>query len=101
MRRLKLIYTYYQSLFLINVGVSILFSFLMGMGKNFFEYFYLCFVLAGFFVSALYFHYFRKQEYYFYYNRSCSKLRLIISAFVLNLIIGTLILQIVRHAKLP
>ena len=52
---------------------------------------------GGFLLSAFYFEISRRNEYYFYYNLGISKIKLLISAYLLNFIIVTPLLYIMHY----
>jgi hypothetical protein len=52
---------------------------------------------GGFLLSAFYFEISRRNEYYFYYNLGLSKIKLLISAYLLNLIIVVPLLYIMHY----
>ncbi len=88
MERLKLLWEFYKSVFLINL-------FLMLVSLKFNPYTILvnlCVVAIA--VIYIYKKYYRENEYYFYYNQSITKLFLFAFCFGLNFIISSIILLI-------
>ena len=41
----------------------------------------------------------RKNEYYFYYNRGISKIKLIVVSLILNVLVGIILISIIQNAK--
>ena len=64
----------------------------------FFVTFAISIATAGLFASLLYKEISHPQQYYFYYNRGISKMRLYAFCGIINMVIGTLIL--ILHAQL-
>jgi len=52
------------------------------------------FMTAGFLLSLFYFELTSKNEYYFYYNKGISKLRLISVTAAINVLIGSILIII-------
>ena len=52
---------------------------------------------GGFLLSALYFEITRKNEYYFYYNLGLSKIKLLLTAYLLNFL---LVIPIIIHSSI-
>lgn len=59
--------------------------------------FTLCLMTGGFILSAFYYNYSRKNEYYFYHNLGISKINLIIGAYLLNFLIALPVLIILKY----
>lgn len=59
---------------------------LLGLFLGSLDYFLFAFATIGFFFSILFKERYRKNEYLFYSNNGISKNRLILSAFLLNLV---------------
>lgn len=52
---------------------------------------------GGFLLSAFYFEVTRKNEYYFYYNMGLSKIKLLLTAYLLNFLFVLPILYILQY----
>ena len=76
---------YYKIILRYNAMFSVL-SFLF-TGLNYHTFLY-SFLTMGFAVALLFFYLWREPEYYFYYNRGLSKLKLMSMAYALNLIMA-------------
>ena len=92
-----LYWAFYKSTIAFNIGVSIAIAVIsMIYGGNFFIVFAISFMSIGPMVSFLYKELSFPLEYYFYYNRGISKIKLIIFCLLLNILPSTIIL-IVSH----
>src|SRR5687768_5163213 len=96
-RKLSLLWTYYKSTLLINVVCSAAVPF-----ANFPEYiqyfpqlFSLSFVTFGLIVSLVYKEFVRREEYYFYYNGSVSRLQLYLACLFVNIPVSVTIILFV------
>ncbi len=83
---------FFSRLFINNLVISLLFSlvdinlFFMTLG--------LSIITIGFLFSIYYNELTHKNEYYFYYNRGISKVKLIVFAEFINIVIGSLLIVI-------
>ena len=96
---LALYWAFYKSTIAFNIGVSIAIAFIsmIFFGGNFFVVFAGSFMSVGALVAFLYKEIFSPLEYYFYYNRGISKIKLIIFCLLFNILPATIILIIVNH----
>lgn len=95
--KIKVSLLFYRSTLTINCAISLLFDFvitsaqpqtsLIDWVRN---YFYI-FCSMGLLCAFLYKELICKEEYYFYYNCSVSKLRLIISSFIFSVFISLIL----------
>lgn len=88
---MKLIFHYYKELLLINSSVSICLGLLTYMLFKAYG-FPIAFMTGGYLLSLGYFELSKKKQYYFYFNKGLSKLQLYISSFIINTVIGLLLL---------
>lgn len=83
----------------INIFLSIMLTFLSSLlllalpSSHSMGYLIICIFLVwilsgGFLLSSLYYEWARGQEYYFYYNLGISKLKLILTSYLLHLLIA-------------
>jgi hypothetical protein len=82
---LRLFGNFYKRLLVVNVLISLILALL---SSNFLLTLGLSFMSAGFLMSLLYQEQTHKTEYYFYYNKGISKLRLILVSGLLNVTLG-------------
>ena len=54
---------------------------------------------GGSLISIFYKEISRKNEYYFYYNRGISKIKLIVVSLILNVLVGVILISIIQNAK--
>ncbi len=85
-----MIYNYYKDIHRFNLPFSILLGVLgvfIGEDKvnGFFSYFFLTLLTGGFVLSLFFYQLMYANQYYFYYNRGLSKLKLISISFGVNL----------------
>ena len=88
-------WTFYRSTVTLNICVSFVVAFLT-RGDLFF-YFPVCFATIGLLAVFLYKEIARPLEYYFYYNRSISKIKLMLFCFIVNILLAVLILTIIIY----
>jgi len=62
-------------------------------------FFILSYLSGGFLLGILYFEFARKQEYYFYYNLGISKLRLILTSYLFNLVLSMPLMIIATYTR--
>ena len=95
---LALYWAFYKSTITLNISVSFAIAVTcMIFGGNFFVVFAGSFMSVGALVAFLYKEIFSPFEYYFYYNRGISKIKLIIFCLLFNILPATIILIIVNH----
>ncbi len=82
-------FNYYRIIQSVNIPFSIVLGLLYGI-----EAFLLSFCTCGLVLSVFYFELFYKQQYYFYYNKGFSKLKLFGLAFLGNIALCALFLLI-------
>jgi hypothetical protein len=88
----KLFWNFFKRLFSLNLQVSVLFSilnfdkFLLTLGWSLMS--------SGFIISLLYHHLTHKMEYYFYYNQGISKIKLISVIYIVDILIGFILVLI-------
>ena len=94
-----LYWAFYKSTVILNIVVSFAIA-LLGMvyGGNFFIVFAGCFMSVGLLAALLYKEIDCSMEYYFYYNQSISKIKLIVFCLLFNILPSALILTIVYYA---
>lgn len=56
-----------------------------------------CLGTFGMIVGIICYEYYRSNQYYFYYNLGFTKLKLIATTWIINLIFSTLLLLIIHH----
>ncbi len=88
--KMRMIYNYYKDIHRFNLPFSILLGVLgvfIGEDKvnGFFSYFFLTLLTGGFVLSLFFYQLMYANQYYFYYNRGLSKLKLISISFGVNL----------------
>jgi hypothetical protein len=89
---------------LVSIPLTILFALPSLSGSTLHSLFYLgissyivWLMTGGFLLSLLYFHFSRKNEYYFYYNLGLTKVKLIMIAYLFHLVIITPFLLILFY----
>jgi hypothetical protein len=89
---------------LVSIPLTILFALPSLSGSTLHSLFYLgissyivWLMTGGFLLSLLYFHFSRKNEYYFYYNLGISKMKLILLTYSLHLIFIAPLLYILQY----
>jgi len=93
-----LYWAFYKSTVILNMSVSLAIAFLaMAYGGNFFNVFAGSFMSLGLLAAFLYKEIDCPLEYYFYYNQSISKIKLIVFCFLVNILPSALILMIVHY----
>ena len=86
-------WTFYRSTLTLNAGVSTCISLLAYInGENILVWFPVCFASAGLLAVVLYKEIARPVEYYFFYNRSISKIKLFLFSWIVNLLLSSLFL---------
>lgn len=96
-KNIKLIWNFYKTLIWMNLTFSFFMTFYLKTPSSFFQKLFLVYVTTGFLFSLGYFEYFKKKEYYFYFNRSISKPKLYLFAAILNTAIGVFLLITAYH----
>lgn len=97
--KLKVYLLFYRSTLRINCSVSFLFAFVILIDQadtsiiDWIKTYFNLFCSIGLLCDLLYKEMARKEEYYFYYNCSASKLKLIIVSFIFSLFIYLIISQ--------
>jgi len=91
---LRLYLAFYKSTVILNLCVSLAIAFITG---QFFVFFAISFATFGLLAVFLFQEIVRPLEYYFYYNRGISKIKLIIFCLLVNLLLGTLFLTILHY----
>ena len=81
-------WTFYKSTITINLG----FSGIVGLVALSITAFAICMVTFGLFLSLLYKETIHSQEYYFYFNRGISKIKLFIFCIVVNCLLSIFLL---------
>jgi hypothetical protein len=101
MNFLMIYWAFYKSTVTVNLAVSFAIScilFLQGAIWNGIATFAVSLITVGLFLAFLYKEAVCPQEYYFYYNRGISKIKLIIFCFCVNVPPSAVILTIVHYA---
>ena len=86
---MRIAFNYYRTIQQVNIPFSFVFGFLYGI-----DAFLICFCTLGLLLSAFYFELYYKQQYYFYYNRGFSKVKLIVLSFLANLVLAIMFFTI-------
>ena len=94
-KQYKMYWAFYKSTVTINLVVSILIGFVF---KSI-TVFALCLVTSGLFFAFIYKEITFPQEYYFYYNRGISKIKLIIFCILVNILPSAIILIILQLCR--
>jgi len=89
----KMYWAFYKSTVTINLVVSLMF----GIVSRSIIVFAISLVSIGLFFAFLYKEVVRPQEYYFYYNRGISQIKLIIFCMLVNILPSALILIIYNY----
>ena len=89
----KIYWAFYKSTVTINLVVSLMF----GIVSRSIIVFAISLVSIGLFFAFLYKEVVRPQEYYFYYNRGISQIKLIIFCMLVNILPSALILIIYNY----
>jgi hypothetical protein len=90
----RLIIQYYKSLLLMNVIISICLGLMsLIIGKYGFP---ICFMTGGYVLSILYYELSKQKQYYFYFNKGLSKQTLYITSFIINTILGIIIVLLIK-----
>jgi hypothetical protein len=98
MNFLMIYWAFYRSTVTVNFAVSFTVSFvtlMLGFIPGCFTVFAVSLITAGLFLAFMYKEVVCPQEYYFYYNRGISKIKLILFCFFVNALPSALILIIV------
>ena len=94
-----LYWAFYKSTLTLNIIVSFVIALVvMVYGGNFFIVFAVSFMSSGLFAALFYKEINCPMEYYFYYNRSISKIKLVVFCLLANILPSALILTIVFYA---
>ena len=96
----KMYWAFYKSTVTINLVVSLMVSLVVLMISPVLAsitVFAIGYVTFGLFFSFLYKEVVRPKEYYFYYNRGISKIKLIVFCILVNCLLSTLILIILNY----
>ena len=88
---------FYKSTVTINLVVSLMVGLVSGISITVFA---VSFVTAGLFFALLYKEVVCSQEYYYYYNRGISKIKLIIFCVFVNILASALILIIAQLCRI-
>jgi hypothetical protein len=98
---MKILFHYYKSLHAFNIPFSLLMGFFGTLGDNGLKGFLLTFVISlfsGGFGLALYFYGRRyKHNYYFYYNKGFSKMKLIGLSYGIN-VVALIIYLVIKNS---
>lgn len=84
----RLAFHYYKDLLLINSSFSFLLGILAIPFGGFLQVFLLSFMTGGYLLAILFFEGTKQDQYYFYFNRGLSKIRLYGFSLFLNLFFG-------------
>lgn len=85
---MKLILLYYKELLSFNLPFSLIVGMLGLTTKNgFFQGFMLSFMTGGFLLSLYFYEKRYKAQYYFYFNKGFSRLRLIAYVYAVNMLL--------------
>jgi hypothetical protein len=95
----KLIFHYYKDLVLINVVISICLGLLTFVGFKFYG-FPISYMTGGYILSVGYYEMSKQKQYYFYFNKGLSKIHLYLSSFIINSMIGILLILIIRICEI-
>jgi hypothetical protein len=95
----KLTFHYFKELLLLNIGISICLGLLSYPGFKAYG-FPISFMTAGYILSLGYYEMSKQKQYYFYYNKGLSKIHLYLSSFMINALIGVLLILIIKVCKI-
>jgi hypothetical protein len=96
---LRLIFQYYKELLLLNIGISICLGLLISLELKAYG-FPISFMTGGFVLSIAYYEISKQKQYYFYYNKGLSKIHLYLSSFMINTIIGVLLIFVIKICRI-
>ena len=94
---LNLYRAFYKSTVILNICVSFVIAFVTG---QFFAFFAISYATLGLLAVFLYKEIAYPAEYYFYYNRGITKIKLIIFCFLVNIPLSTLIFTFLNYVAL-
>lgn len=93
-QKIRLYFEFYKSTLAVNLFISFIWLF-YSLGT-----FFISFCTFGLIAVFLFKEYYRKNEYYFYYNNSINRTTLFMFCFILNIIIS-IVIKILSHELLP
>jgi hypothetical protein len=96
MSKVKLYWTFFKS----TITISIAFSFILALTVYplFFTVFPVALMTGGPIISLFYKEFFRRNEYYFFYNRGILKINLLTMTLVFHFLFGILVFITLRWA---
>lgn len=89
---------FYKSHLILNWAISIAFAFLLT--PSFLTGLPIMLMTAGPITCIFFQEFSRKKEYFFYYNRGITKLELLLSFLILNIITGAILLPIMSLCRI-
>lgn len=106
MQKLRLHWEFFKSTIILNLASSVLFAAIIGSMSggtkttsplivNYIN----CCMFGGPLVSFYYKELSRKKEYYFYYNRGITKIKLLTTTYITYILTGLVILIILNYAQ--
>jgi len=98
MSKLALYWEFYKSTLVVNWIFSIAISLILL--PTFFTTLSISVMTGGPLLSLLYKEISSKNEFYFYYNQGVSKVRLVISCMILNILVGLILIKIFKWLAL-
>ncbi len=90
-RKINNVFEFYKSTIAINFAVSVLGFFFGGFSTFFVSILFFGFISSIFFKEA-----YRKNDYIFYFNNGISKKQLLFYSFLMNLIISSFLILIIK-----
>jgi hypothetical protein len=89
---MKMLLNYYKDIQLINLPLSLAAALLASIEGAFLKVFIITFLSGGFLMSIYFFEQKRAAQYFFYYNKGLSKIRLLLLTYLINILLVALIL---------
>lgn len=95
MENIRFYWEFHKSTLIINWSFSVAFSMILFLPIMI----PIISMTGGPLISVFYKDLSRKNEYYFYYNRGISKVKLIVVSLLLNIFIGAIIISFIQNVK--
>ncbi len=95
MENIRFYWEFHKSTLIINWAFSVAFSMILFLPIMI----PIMSMTGGPLISIFYKELSRKNEYYFYYNRGISKVKLIVVSILLNVFVGAIIISILQNVK--
>lgn len=85
---MKVYWYYYKQILPVNIAITTV------LAVAYIDLFYVVFISFGFILSVFLHSFFNKNAKYVYYNLGYSKLRIVLHAFAINLLVGSVFLPL-------